>query len=429
MKTVGIIAEYNPFHNGHLYQIQEAKRLAHADCCVVVMSGSFVQRGTPAFLDKMNRTKMALENGADLVLELPVRYATGSAEYFSTGAVSLLHNLGFVDSICFGSESGNINKMKKIANYIQKDCDDFNNSVVEFVKSGYSYPKSRQKALEIYCKELDREEVKDIISSPNNILGIEYLKALTKTQSHMTAFTVKRKQTGYHDTSLEMNISENFNIHSATAIRKSIENIKSIEGNLRTERAEVLEPVKTSMPISVFHILSTLTTYPIQMNDLSNMLYYKLAISDMESLCQYQDVTHDLARSIKNNFHSFESFEQYIDVLKTKQYTYTRISRSLLHILLQIPKYDLHGKQASEIVPYARVLGFRREASILLKEAKKCSSIPIVTKMADAKHILSEDAYQMLSEDIFATDLYYHLVFQTFGFKGKNDIQTSPILL
>ena len=147
LKTVGIVAEYNPFHNGHLYQLGEAKRLSGADFAVAIMSGSFVQRGTPAFLDKMNRTKMALESGIDLVIELPVRYATASAEYFSMGAISLLENLGIIDSLCFGSECGDTMSMKIIAEYIQKDCDDFNKSIAKHVKNGFSFPAAREKAL------------------------------------------------------------------------------------------------------------------------------------------------------------------------------------------------------------------------------------------------------------------------------------------
>lgn len=417
MKIIGIIAEYNPFHNGHFYQIQEARRLCKADYCIVIMSGSFVQRGTPAFIDKMTRAKMALHNGADLVLELPVRYATGSAEFFSTGAVSLLHNLGIVHFLCFGSESGNILEMKKIADYIQKDCDEFNNCVQISVKKGCSFPEARQIALERYCNFTSSETIKELISSPNNILGIEYLKALSFTNSNIQPVTIQRKQTGYHDLSLSPSLQEGPSIHSATAIRSCLEQRKD------------LKQIHDSVPASVFSLLEHTTTYPIPASMLSDMLYYVLATSSIEKLSEYLDVTADLARSMKKNLTLFESFEQYILVLKSKQFTYTRISRCFLHILLGIKTYHLKEKTPMEIAPYARILGFRRDASSLLKEAKKMSSIPMITKMADAKDVLTPAAYEMLCEDIFATDLYHRLIYQAFQVKRKNDIQTTPVIL
>lgn len=420
MKTIGIIAEYNPFHNGHLYQIKEAKRLCNADYCVIVMSGSFVQRGTPAFIDKMTRTEMALKNGADLVLELPVRYSTGSAEFFSTGAIALLNNLGIIHFLCFGSESGNILEMKKIADYIQKDCDEFNNCVQENVKNGHSFPKSRQISLEKYCNFTNLHTIKNIISSPNNILGIEYLKALSFTHSNIEPITIKRKQTGYHDPSLRPALNKECSIHSATAIRTYLEHFG---------QKNDLEKIRQSVPASVFELLRDTEAYPVTASMLSDMLYYVIATSSIESLSAYLDVTADLARSMKNKLSLFESFEQYITVLKSKQYTYTRISRCFIHILLGIRSYSIKEKTSVEIAPYARILGFQKDASILLKEAKKMSSIPLITKMADAKDILDHAAYEMLCEDIFATDLYHRLIYQAFQVKRKNDIQTTPILL
>ena len=416
-KTVGIIAEYNPFHNGHLYQLREAKRLSGADFAVAIMSGSFVQRGTPAFLDKMNRTKMALESGIDLVIELPVRYATASAEYFSTGAIALLENLGFIDSLCFGSECGDTKLMKIIAEYIQKDCDDFNKSISKHVKNGPSFPAAREKALYEHCNSIPEDTVRDIISSPNNILGIEYLKALSYFNSNITPFTVKRKQTGYHDLSLDIAFDDDYSIHSATAIRSSL------------EKQTALESIRSSVPDNVYQLLEEAKTYPVTSNLLSDMLYYAMATSTVEELSSIQDITPDLARTIKNSLPEYEDYEQFIFVLKSKQFTYTRISRCLLHILLGIKKYNIKGLTSTEIAPYARVLGFRRSASVLLKEAKNKSKIPIITKMADAENILDASAYQMLSEDIFATSLYNRLVYQSFGLKGKHDIQTSPIIL
>lgn len=416
-KAVGIIAEYNPFHNGHLFQLREAKRLSGNSFVIVVMSGSFVQRGTPAFLDKMSRTKMALENGADLVVELPVRYATGSAEFFAAGAVSLLENLGVVDSLCFGSEHGDTLAMKNIAEFIQKDCDDFNKSVEKFVKSGISYPAAREKAIIMHCKTITPNQVREVISSPNNILGIEYLKALSQYSSSIRPFTVKRAKSGYHDKELKPDTDTEYSIHSATAIRTVLE-----ENGL-------LKKIQNSVPASVYQLLETHKGYPVTSAMLSDILYYKLASSTYEELASYQDVTLNLARTIKNCLPQYEGLEQYILVLKSKQYTYTRISRCLIHILLNIKKYSLQNMTSQEIAPYARILGFRKESSALLKQIKEKAALTMITKMADAKDVLTEDALRMLSEDIFATDFYKHLVFHSFHIKEKNDIQTSPVIL
>lgn len=415
--VVGVIAEYNPFHNGHLFQLNEAKRLSGAEYVIVIMSGSYVQRGTPAFLDKMTRTKMALENGADLVIELPVRYATGSAEFFASGAVSILHNLGIVDSLCFGSEHGDTIAMKNIADFIQKDCDDFNKAVAEHVKKGCSYPSSREKALLEHCKTVEPSILKEIISSPNNILGIEYLKALQQYSKSITPLTVKRAQTGYHDLNLEPSADNDYSIHSATAIRSNI--IKNAN----------LDKIQHSVPDSVLKLMKNHTAYPVTSDMLSDILYYKLATSSILELTSYMDVTADLARTIKNSLSLYESFEQFVFVLKSKQYTYTRISRCLIHIILNIKEYNLQNMSSKDIAPYARILGFRKNSSVLLKEIKKNASLTLITKMADAKDMLSEDALCMLSEDIFATDLYKRLVYQSFHIKEKNDIQTSPVIL
>lgn len=428
-RCVGIIAEYNPFHNGHLYQLNEAKKLTNADYVVVVMSGSFVQRGTPAFLDKMSRAKMALLNGADLVLELPVRYAVSSAEYFSSGAVSLLHNIGVVDSLCFGSECGNLNTMKEIADFIQKDCDDFNKDISFYSKNGISYPEARQRALLSHCNTVQKEELLTIISSPNNILGIEYLKSLLRFNSQIEPVTVQRKQTGYHDPSLEQSNSSETAIHSATAIRGFLEKQNNLQVASKDMRNKTLEGIAKSVPQNVHDLLSCLTSYPITANNLSDILYFALSTYSLAELASYQDMSLDLAHAIKKNLVYYENYEQFALILKSKQYTYTRICRCLIHILLGIKSYSLANLTSEEIAPYARILGFQRNAAVLLRQMKEKSRIPVITKMADAKNILGTSAYQMLEEDIFATDLYHRLVYQSFQEKRKNDIQTTPVIL
>lgn len=428
-RCVGIIAEYNPFHNGHLYQLRNAKKLSHADYVVVVMSGSFVQRGTPAFLDKISRTKMALLNGADLVLELPVRYAVSSAEYFSSGAVSLLHNIGVVNSLCFGSECGDVNAMKEVASFIQKDCDEFNKDIAYYSKTGITYPEARQLALLSHCKSIPKKELLSILSSPNNILGIEYLKSLMRFNSQIEPITVQRKQTGYHDPSLEQSDSGKTAIHSATAIRGFLEKQNNLQEASEDMRKKALEGITRSVPKNVHDLLCNLSSYPITADCLSDMLYFALSTYSLTELASYQDMSLDLAHAIKKNLVYYENYEQFALLLKSKHYTYTRICRCLIHILLGIKTYSLANLTSEETVPYARILGFQRNASVLLRQMKEKSRIPVITKMADAKNTLETSAYQMLQEDIFATDLYHRLVYQAFQEKKKNDIQTTPVIL
>ena len=214
MKIVGLITEYNPFHNGHLYHLEQALDIAGADAAIAVMSGNYVQRGAPAIMPKRLRTKVALEAGVSIVLELPVCWATGSAEYFAAGAVSLLERLGCVDAICFGSECGDFSLLDEIAKVTADEPQEYQFSLQEGLRNGMSFPLARQMALKAYFKD-DRLDL--ILEQPNNILGIEYLKALHRNNSPMKAYTIQRKVSGYHDTQLSESCS------SASAIRRLLE--------------------------------------------------------------------------------------------------------------------------------------------------------------------------------------------------------------
>lgn len=417
MKTVGIIAEYNPFHNGHLYQLKKAKEITGADYVVVVMSGDFVQRGYPAFMDKFSRCEMALSAGADLVIELPVRYATASAEYFAKGAVSILNNLGCVDSICFGSECGDIHSMKNIADYIHKDCDDFNNHVVKYVKSGLTYPLARKNSILDHFKEMDPIYLEQILSSPNNILGIEYLKALASLNSTIIPYTVTRVSTGYHEESLKVEEEHPFHINSATAIRKHFLAEISLEG------------VKSSVPREVYDILESnfRRTYPIEPDDISDYLYYQLLSLSDEEMLRYLDLSSDLICRIRNLQTDYKSFQGFAEELKSKQYTLTRMNRSLLHLVLNIYDMDIKDRNSLEIAPYIRVLGLNKRASCLLKNTKE-REFPVITKMANAKNLLSDSAFEMLKEDIFASTLYQRMVYKKYKTTLPNEFKKTPII-
>lgn len=330
MKVVGLITEYNPFHNGHSYHIEKAKELTGADFVLVVMSGNYVQRGAPAFMPKHLRAKCALECGADAVLELPVCYAAGSAEYFAAGAVSLLDNLNCIDSICFGSECGDLTLLSRVARLLSNEPEEYKQAIQCALKTGLSFPLARYTAL-LSCG--GDASLTSALTQPNNILGIEYLKALYQRNSSIKAYTIRRAGTGYHDTALACGYS------SASAIRNIFD--------AHEEFPVILQQIEPEVPASSLPLLAETykKRYPVCTNDFSLLLKHKLLTESSLSLTQYLDVTEELANRIENLKNDFLSFEQFCNLVKTKDITYTRVSRSLLHILLGIQSSNLHKYQ------------------------------------------------------------------------------------
>lgn len=407
MKVVGLVTEYNPFHNGHRYHLEQAKRKTGAGFAVVVMSGNFLQRGEPAIIDKFARAEMALACGADLVLEIPAYFACGSAEYFALGAVSLLDSLGIVDAVCFGSECGDIQVLDEIAEVLAEEPLPYKNRLKALLSEGKSFPAAREEALLSCLTALHGSEKEDCVSlwkdaldSPNNILGIEYLKALKKLNSSMQPVTIERISSGYHDPSLHTGIS------SATAIRRVI----------LDERRKLQDTIKGQVPNEVYAILQRESnrTFPVKSADFSQMLHYRiLSVKDWQELAQFFDVSEDLAKRICNLRNSYEGLEDFIARLKTRQFTETRIRRALMHILLGIKEDAVRESIISANgACYIRVLGFHINASVLLSEIKKKSRLPIITKMADASERLeispfSDTAGKMLDCDIYSAQVYH----------------------
>lgn len=412
MKVLGLITEYNPFHNGHAYHIKKSKEITGADFVIIVMSGNFVQRGTPALCDKYLRAKMALLNGADLVIELPVSYATASAEYFSMGAISLLDKLGVVDAICFGSEDGSLTSLSYAANLLSDETPDYQESLRQGLKDGLTFPQARMKAISLNDSELDAH----FLSSPNNILGIEYLKALKKRKSSIKPYTIKRQGSGYHDKILLDEMA------SATAIRTFF----------NAEKNNNWKEIKAFVPSSVFNVLKKeyQISYPILEDDFSSMLYYKiksLLTYNENILIDYFDVSSDLDGRIKNLINQYRSFLDFSDMLKTRQYTLTRIRRSLLHILLDIKKEDILLFSKNDYILYARILGFHTSSGKLLSKIKNNSSIPLLSKLADADNLLNPVGKKMLQQDIFAADLFHHMQENKFKSSLPNEYRRSII--
>lgn len=448
MKVVGLITEYNPFHNGHKYHIEKAKEITNADIVVVIMSGNFVQRGTPAIIDKYTRTKMALTMGADIVFELPISFACASAEFFAYGAVAILERLGFVDYLCFGSEAGSLEILEPIAEILQTEPTSYKNLLNQYLKLGNSFPAARANALKDYIslenlspikklKNIPIKELEIFLSSSNNILGIEYLKALKQLNSKIIPCTIKREGSAYTDTQ----IATKHTYSSATAIRTMF------------EQNSDFSLLKNTMPEEVLSIIKPLykKTFPICEDDFSNMLYYKLRTSilnnnfknisftnkttsktttttnatsteyTVDTLTFYGDVSSELFFRIKNQLENFTTFKEFAMQLKTKQYTLTRINRCLLHILLELPN-------TKKELSFVRLLGFRKEASHLLKQIPDIG-VPILTKMAHGNKILSGSAKEDFDKEIFCSDLYNQIVYSKYGTKISSDYKHPLIIL
>ena len=436
MKTAGIIAEYNPFHKGHEYQIRYTKEKLKADYVIVAMSGDYVQRGTPALISKHVRAEMALRCGADLVLEIPVSISTASAEAFAMGGVSLLDSLGVVDMLCFGSESGEISALRELAEILVEEPEEYKKLLKSFLSEGLTFPAARSQALTEYFKnprnfngdDFDGvltpllNEVTQILNTPNNILGIEYCKALLRLNSQIRPVTIRREGMGYHETTVpdgnstvaspDLQSPTDF-FASATAIR-----------NLILRDSPDPDALASQIPGQAFPVFQKAVNSGefLTENSLDSILSYCLMKENVKSLSSYMDVSEDLARRIINQQNLLLSFSQSVSVLKTRELTQTRIQRALLHIILNI-------HTAPTQIPFARVLGFRRESSELLSQIKKHSRIPLITKLADAQNLLDSEGNQILSETVFSSNLYEKLLCLKTGRKFCHQSQKQLIII
>ena len=426
MKVAGLITEYNPFHNGHLIHIEEAKRLTKADCLVVVMSGSFVQRGEPAVMDKYLRTKIALMAGADLVIELPAPFSCGSAEYFAGAGVAILDKLGVVDSLVFGSECGDIKALTAIAKVLAGEPQEFKVLIAEALKCGMPYPAAVSKAVSKYINtcasstdvlgQFDAHiadnnndfpnlnsyyehndyinHIDNILAEPNNMLGIEYIKALIKRGSNIKPVTYKRCGS-YNDTSLSAKYP------SASALRAMLFENSDIN-TLADILKSIVPPYAAEIMLENYN-----RTFPVSIDDFSNQLTYLLLSKTKEDLTVFSDVSGDIESRIKKAAKTAATCSGIIDVAKTKAFTRARISRCLMHILLDIKAADMDNyKLNNDFISYARILGFRKDSSALLSAIKKQSSIPLITRLAGYENILSSTDSKILATEIFASDIF-----------------------
>lgn len=400
MKILGIVTEYNPFHNGHKYHIEKSKELTGSDAVVAVMSGNFMQRGEPAIMDKWTRAASAVSSGVDLVIELPTVFALNSAEYFGYGACYILNHLGVIDSLVFGSEDGNIDAVKNISHLLMNSKEDISKIIAKHMSDGHSFPKAREMAI----VELNTNKNDLNLSKPNNILGIEYFKALLHLNSKIQVDTVKRISSDYNDQNLKSEIS------SATAIRKHILE----EG--------ILDDIKSNVPPSTFGALSKAEKY-VSIDNLSTILISILRRSNPEEIAMIHDVSEGLENKILFEANNTDDINELIDRLKSKRYTRTRIQRILLKILLNI-KDDYIGKSFELSPSYVRILAFNDKGREIIKIAKKASELPIITNL-DRLENYPDEVRDMLTYDVRGTNMYAMIS----NIKPNSDFRTRPVYI
>lgn len=410
MNVCGIVAEYNPFHNGHLYHIEETKKKTGCDTIVCAMSGNFIQRGVPALFDKWTRTQMALKNGVDLVIELPTIYATSSAEFFSQGSISLFDSLGVVQYISFGSRTDDIDALKRIANVLFLEPENYKKMLESELKRGVSFPIARSNALKNFLKkEYDAKYIADVLMDSNNILGIEYLKALLISNSQMKPITIKREGGDYHSKTVSNHIC------SATAVREFLEK-------------NDLETVKDVVPQSTFEMLNQEILNgraPMFLKNFESEILYSIRKKSTDDLSQIADVTEGLENLLKKASNEGMELESLIEIVKTKRYTRTRIQRILLHTLLDIQKDDVENYKYNP--QYIRVLGFTKNGEKLLSQIANQSNLQIVTSVNKYLKDANPVGKKMMEKDILASNIYT-LGYQIPKFRGMNLDYTTPVI-
>lgn len=410
MKVVGIIAEYNPFHNGHKYQIDKIRNEFGADYVIVAMSGNFLQRGVPALCDKFTRTEMALKCGADLVIEIPTLWATASAEYYAHAGVSLLAATGVVTHIAFGAETNDLDALLQISSILKAEPDVYRAVLANSIRSGNSFPVARKNALITSLPQFSEEKINEVLDNPNNILALEYLKAMPNS---IEPILIKREGAGYHDTEIDTALP------SASAIREAV------FGNTDMDLIANAMPKESFVLLKNAHLHNQLLTA----NDFSETLGYCLLSQAQLGFASYADCNQDFSNKIKNALNEYVFFEDFINTLKTKDMTYTRVNRCLLHILLGIKQSDYTIGRAIGFAPYLRILGFKNISANLLSEIKREATAPLISKAADASTLLDYETNKSFDKDVFASNLYYQHVARKSNAKPKNEYTYQIVIL
>lgn len=390
MRTVGLITEYNPFHNGHLHHLRESRLVSSADTAVAVMSGHFLQRGEPALLDKWRRADMALRSGVNLVLELPLPWACNSAPVFAEGGVQCLEKTG-VDALCFGSEAGNLEPLRRCSELLDRHRDEIDEETRRLLRQGLTYPAARA---EVVASLSEDESLRDILAEPNNILGIEYLRAIRSSGARLTPFTIPRLGPGFHD------LGTSGTIASATGIRQRLSEGIDIDSFVPKETLGILQEAVSKGEIPDDNILLRLLVHTLQQPDLLRFVY-------------------QVADGIENRFYSAAQMADKLDDLivesKARQLTRTRVQRVLTYVLL-----GLEAGLMSEFLDcgalYLHILGHDELGESFLGGVRKESEIPLIGNYSRVRNVLTRRygrgseklrlAQEMLAWEIRATRTY-----------------------
>lgn len=419
MNIVGLVVEYNPFHNGHLYHLNKSLEKTNATHSVAIMSGNFLQRGEPALFDKYTRAMAAVKNGVDLVIELPTLFACQSAETFAHGSITTLNSLNCIDSICFGSEEGNIDILYTISKILVDECDEFKNYLKKYLDEGMLFPSARSSALFDYINkynliDISKDKLFDILNSSNNILGLEYIKSILKLKSTIKPNTISRIVASYNSEDITSTIC------SATAIRKSLK-----ENN-------DLSLINDVVPKETYKVINDkiLNNFYPMFDDNYYDTLNSIIIRDYNNLDKYFEVTEGIENKIYQNiFKSNTLYDLHLSI-KSKRYTLTKIKRTLNNILLGITKEDMLKVRNIDTMPYIRVLAFNDKGREILKVIKKSSDIKIINKFSNISFSMDDDIFKtLINYDIKATNMYNLIYYKQNKnlLKGPMDFYTSPI--
>ncbi|MEG1311072.1 MAG: nucleotidyltransferase [Romboutsia sp.] len=419
MNILGLIVEYNPFHNGHLYHLSKSLEISNATHSVAIMSGNFLQRGEPALFDKYSRAEAAVKNGVDLVIELPTLFACQSAELFAHGALATLNSLNCISSICFGSEEGNVDILYIISKILVDEPFEFRTNLKKYLDKGLLFPTARSFALFDYIKKynlinISKEDLFSILNSSNNILGLEYIKSILKLKSNIKPLTISRISASYNSENIESSIC------SATAIRKSLK-----ENNN-------LSLISNVVPNHTYDILNNKLNnkfYPMFDDKYFNILS-SIILRDANILSSYFEVNEGIENKIYQNIFTAKSLYDLQQSVKSKRYTLTKIKRTLNNILLGITKEDIDKIKNINAMPYIRVLAFNDKGREILKTIKDNSDINIINKFSNISFGMDNDVFKtLINYDIKSSNMYNLLYYDKnkLLLKGPMDFYTTPI--
>jgi cytidyltransferase-like protein len=378
MNIVGIVAEYNPFHNGHLYHLNKAKELANADYSIAIMSSNFVQRGEPSIFSKWQRAEMAVNNGVDLVLELPVLFSSRSAYHFAFGSIFSLEKSNVITHLAFGSEDPDLSELNKIASLLAKENPTFKNLLKKHLKQGLSYPKAREKALNEYFPEMSVD-----LNQSNVILAINYLRVLDELNSPIIPVPIKRIG-AYHG------LSPVNNIAGATLIR-----------NLMKNKDSTYESFLTDNTIKVIEKHLKNGFEPVFLDDFNTQIMYQLRKIKKEDLINFPGVKEGLENKLINSLCEGNYLDEIVSLVKSKRFTETRIKRILIEILL-----ELNNQFDNSTPEYLRVLAFNEKGRDILNKINQKSSLPVITKFADFYNKSDLRSKKLLDLEIISTNIY-----------------------